>query len=148
MLPTLTSHRLFHEPAVMTSQSWWLMSALTPSRVAISFATSTSKPFHWLSLTSYQDWGLYFWSVATRIAPALQIAASASVPLVSTDAQTPAPVDPEPVPLAAPVVELLAHAAPTSAKIATTATRWNRNFRIRVLLPRDAEASSLLTAGL
>jgi hypothetical protein len=66
------------------------------------------------------------------------------VPVVSTDAQTPVPAEPE----AALVVELLAHAAATSAKIAISAARWNRNFRIRVLLPRDAEASSLLTARL
>src|SRR6266550_3355249 len=148
MLPTLTSHRLFHEPAVMTSQSWWLMSAVTPSRVAISFATSTSNPFHWLSLTSNQDCGLYFWSVATRIAPVLQIVARASAPLVSTDAQAPVPVDAELVPLPALVEELLEQAAATSAKIATKAARWNRNFSMRVLLPRDAEAFSPLRAGL
>src|SRR5436190_22466213 len=144
MLPTLTSHRLFHEPAVMTSQSWFWSCALTPSRVAISFATSTSKPFHWLSFTSNQDCGLYFWSVATRIWPLLQMAARASVPVVSTDEQTPVPADP----VAALVDELLAHAAAISAKIATRAARWNRNFSIRVLLPRDAEASFPLRAGL
>jgi hypothetical protein len=82
------------------------------------------------------------------MAPLLQTAARASEPLVSTDAQTPAPVDPEPVPLAALVDEPLEQAAATSAKIATRAARWNRNFDMRVLLPRDAEASSSLRAGL
>jgi len=77
----------------------------------------------------------------------LQIVANASVPLVSTDAQAPAPVDAELVPLAA-LEDELAQAAATNAKIATSAARWNRNFSMRVLLPRDAEASSPLRAGL
>src|SRR2546428_19974 len=82
-------------------------------------ATSTSKPFHEPVFTSYQDAGLYLGSVAIRIVPFLQITESASVPDVSTDAHAPAPVDPELVPVAALVDELLAHAAAISAKIAT-----------------------------
>src|SRR6266705_1714417 len=124
------------------------MSVLTPNRLAISFATSTSKPFHEPVFTSYQDAGLYLGSVAIRIVPFLQITESASVPDVSTDAHAPPPVDPELVPVAALVDELLAHAAAISAKIATRAARWNRNFSIRDLLPRDAEASFPLRAGL
>jgi hypothetical protein len=58
--PTLTSQRSFQEPAVMTSQSWWLISAVTPRREAISRATSTSKPFHSPLFVSYHDCGLYF----------------------------------------------------------------------------------------
>ena len=67
--PTLMSHRSFHDPAVTMSHSWCWMSASTPSRFAISCATSTSKPFHSLVFTSYHDCGLYFWSVATRMHP-------------------------------------------------------------------------------
>src|SRR5437870_12564949 len=124
------------------------MSVLTPNRLAISFATSTSKPFHCPVCTLYQDAGLYFGSVAMRIVPVLQMLASASVPAVSTEAHRPVPVDPVPVPLAALVGEPLEHAPATSAKAAASATRWNRNFSIRVLLPKDAEASSPLRAGL
>ena len=91
--PTLRSQRSFHDPAVMTSHFWFWMSMFTPNRFAISCATWTSNPFHWPVCTLYQEAGLYFASVATRIVPALHTAASASVPFVSTVAHTPPPVD-------------------------------------------------------
>ncbi len=49
------SHRSFHDPAVTRSHSWWAISAVTPSRLATSWATSTSKPFHSLVFVSYHD---------------------------------------------------------------------------------------------
>src|SRR5207247_1385299 len=84
---------------------------------------------------------LYFWSVATLIAPSLQIVASASEPVVSTEAQTPVPLDPLVPPVAALVVPL-EQAAAMSAKTATSAAApWIRFFRMQSLLPGTAEAA-------
>src|SRR3972149_7316096 len=68
MEPTLTSQRPAQLPAVMTAQSWAVISTWTPSRLAISVATSTSKPSH-TPLTS-ADWGGYAASVETTSLPA------------------------------------------------------------------------------
>src|SRR5262245_26220823 len=123
------------------------MSAATPSRFAISLATSTSNPFHSAFLTSYQDCGLYFWSVATRISPLLQRAANASDPFVSTPAHTPVPPVADLLPAA--VVVPLEHAAAIIAKTAMRAPRpWNRYFRMHALLPGDAAAPRSISAGL
>src|SRR5262249_30507951 len=63
--------------------------ALTPSRAAISSATSTSKPIHDALAASYQDRGSSPHLVATVIDPDLQTRASASVPVGSTEAHRP-----------------------------------------------------------
>ena len=94
MEPTFMSHRSFHDPAVTRSHSWWAISAVTPSRLATSWATSTSNPFHSPALVSYQDCGLYFWSVATRMTPSAWMRASRSCSAAGlSDA---VPVAPEP----------------------------------------------------
>src|SRR3972149_2282038 len=76
MEPTLTSQRPAQLPAVMTAQSWAVISTWTPSRLAISVATSTSKPSH-TPLTS-ADWGGYAASVETTSLPAARTFAGRS----------------------------------------------------------------------
>src|SRR5215211_3926987 len=114
--PTLTSHRSFHEPAVITPHFCGWSSGSTPSRLAISVATSTSKPFHSPDCTSYHDCGLYFGSVATRSVPLSHTLASASPAEVSALAHTVFSIDPvEPVsPLAVLLSLSSLHAAATS----------------------------------
>ena len=112
---------------------------MTPSRLAISLATSTSKPFQVLVCTSYHDCGLYFGSVATRSVPLEQTSASASPVVVSAEAHTPVPLPPDGA--AADVVEVsLEHAAPIMARTArpARATR-GRNLIMRSLLRGPAE---------
>src|SRR5215212_5177995 len=97
------------------------MSGETPRRLAISLATSTSKPFHVPVCTSYHDCGLYFGSVAIRKLPVWQTCASASPADVSTPAHTPVPAETLDPP--AEVVELsLLQATPMVARTATVAT--------------------------
>src|SRR5215210_8170375 len=87
--PTLTSHRSFQDPAVITPHFCAWRSAATPRRFAISFATSTSNPFQVWSLTSNHDCGLYFGSVATRSVPLEHTFANASPADLSLEAHTP-----------------------------------------------------------
>ena len=142
--PTLTSHRSFHDPAVMTAHFCAWSSGLTPKRFAISVATSTSNPFQVLVCTSYHDCGLYFGSVAIRRVPLLQSEARASVPLVSTVAHTPVPPDGLLPPVLPPVLpeldalSLLAHAAPTRANTVSSSTNERRRI-LRTVPPSGGD---------
>ena len=85
--PTLMSQRPFQLPAVMTSQDGCSQAMSTPSRLAISVATSMSKPTHLSSLGTYFDCGGYAASVETVSTPLSQISASRSS-AASVDSQT------------------------------------------------------------
>ena len=73
--PTLTSHRPPQPPAVIAVQSGVVNSMSTPSRLAISVATSMSKPWYLPSGVS-SDCGGYFGSVETTSLPAFLILSS------------------------------------------------------------------------
>src|SRR5688572_11024488 len=72
------SQRPFQLPAVMTSQDGVSQAMSTPSRVAISVATSMSKPTYLSSLGRYFDCGGYAASVDTVSTPRSQISANRS----------------------------------------------------------------------
>ena len=122
--PTFMSHRSFHDPAVTRSHSWWAISAVTPSRVATSWATSTSKPFHSPDLVSYQDCGLYFWSVATRMTPSAWMRASRSCSAAGLSDEV--PVAPEPPPAGS---GSSLHAAATRANTVSSSAN-ERSFEV------------------
>src|SRR5262245_1385548 len=110
-------------------------SGCTPSRCAISVATSTSNPSQVCVWTLNDDCGAYFASVAIRSLPLEQTFASASVPDVSIEAHS--PLEAPPVPCA-DVVLLLAHAAPIIARTASPARTRVRAFRIDPSFTRSA----------
>ena len=77
--PTVVSHRPFQLPAVMTSHAGVCQSTSTPSRLAISVATSMSKPSYSPVCSLSEDCGGYAGSVETVSSPASQTSASRSV---------------------------------------------------------------------
>ena len=81
------SQRPFQPPAVMTSQDGVSQAISTPSRLAISVATSMSKPTYLSSLGTYFDCGGYAASVETVSTPLSQISASRSS-AASVESQT------------------------------------------------------------
>ena len=72
------SQRPFQPPAVMTSHDGVSQAISTPSRFAISVATSMSKPTYLSSFGRYFDCGGYAGSVDTVSTPFSQISASRS----------------------------------------------------------------------
>ena len=89
--PTLMSQRPFQLPAVMTSQAGASQAMSTPSRLAISVATSMSKPSYSPVFSSSDDCGGYAGSVETVSVPLSQTSASRSSD-ASVVAQTLSPV--------------------------------------------------------
>ena len=89
--PMLMSQRPFQPPAVMTSHAGVSHAMSTPSLLAISVATSMSKPSYFCSLGTYFDCGGYAGSVDTVSTPLSQICANRSS-LASVVAQTVSPV--------------------------------------------------------
>ena len=77
--PTVVSQRPFQLPAVMTSHAGASQATSTPSRVAISVATSMSKPSNSPVCSLSEDAGGYAGSVETVSTPFSQISASRSV---------------------------------------------------------------------
>src|SRR5436190_6056814 len=117
------SQRPFQLPAVMTSHDGVCQAILTPSRFAISVATSMSNPTYLPVLASYDDCGGYFGSVDTVTVPLLQISASRS-PEAEVVAQTVSPpallVDP---PAFDELSDALPHAASGRASRLASANR-------------------------
>src|SRR6476661_2777093 len=118
MEPTLASHRPFQLPAVMTSQDGVSQPMSTPSRLAISVATSMSKPSYLSSLGTYFDCGGYAGSVDTVSTPLSQICARRSS-FASVVEQTVSP--PEAPPPLPPLLDedSFASPQPASARAAT-----------------------------
>src|SRR5215510_13625431 len=85
------SHRLFQLPAVRMVHDGVCQSMPTPNRLAISVATSMSKPSNSPVSTLRDDCGGYFGSVDTVMVPLSQICASRS-PVASVVSHTP-PLD-------------------------------------------------------
>ncbi len=75
----MVSQRPFQLPAVMTSHAGVSQSTSTPSRLAISVATSMSKPSYSPVCSLSEDCGGYAGSVETISTPASQTWASRSV---------------------------------------------------------------------
>ena len=82
----MVSQRPFQLPAVMTSQDGASQATSTPSRLAISVATSMSKPSYSPVCSFSEDCGGYAGSVETVSVPFSQISASRSV---TSPSQTP-----------------------------------------------------------
>ena len=126
--PTLMSQRPFQPPAVMTSQDGVSHAISTPSRFAISVATSMSKPTYLSSLGTYFDCGGYAGSVDTVSTPLSQISARRSS-AASVESQTlpEAAGSPEPP-------ELSVSASPQATRNRPTTARVGRMRRLRMLL--------------
>src|SRR4051812_18792415 len=89
MEPTVVSHRPFQLPAVITSHAGVSHATSTPRRLAISVATSMSKPSYLPVCSFSEDWGGYAGSVDTVSLPASQTSLRRSV---VSPAHAPSPV--------------------------------------------------------
>src|SRR3954453_10566869 len=127
MEPTLASQRPFQLPAVMTSQDGVSQAMSTPSRLAISVATSMSKPSYLSSLGTYFDCGGYAGSVETVSTPLSQICASRSS-LASVVAQTVSSPALELVPPSSPE-EVSALPQPATSRLAAATEERTRMLR-------------------
>src|SRR5690348_8182036 len=90
MEPTERSHRPCQLPEMMESQAGVAHCTFTPSRLAISVATSMSKPFQVLVFESNDDCGGYLGSVETFSTPVLWMCDSRSLPPLELDLLHPA----------------------------------------------------------
>src|SRR3954471_4016103 len=116
------SNRPFQPPEVIRPHDGVSHLMSTPSRLAISVATSMSKPSYWPVSSFSDDCGGYAGSVETVISPFSHTCARRSSPVVSTDAHTVSPEGDAPAP-AVPSPLSLPQAASPRLRTAPRPTR-------------------------